>query len=79
MSLVINAHTHFQPESVLPLVEEYGITMRQTPEGAWYFRSGNVEYSIPARARSFGGAASGISWPTWTPPASTSTSSPPAR
>ena len=59
MSLVVNAHTHFQPESVLPLVEPYGITMRRTPEGAWYFRSGNAEYSIPGSSKKFWGRGLG--------------------
>jgi aminocarboxymuconate-semialdehyde decarboxylase len=58
-SPVVNVHTHFQPESVLPLVEPYGITMRSTPEGAWYFRSGNVEYSIPGSSEKFWGRGLG--------------------
>ena len=54
-SPVVNVHTHFQPESVLSLVEPYGITMRRTEEGAWYFRSGSVEYSIPGSSEKFWG------------------------
>ena len=54
-SLVVNVHTHFQPESVLAVVEPYDITMRRTEDGAWYFRSGSVEYSIPGSSEKFWG------------------------
>ncbi len=51
----INVHTHYQPESVLKIVEPYGITMEQRPEG-WFFKSGSVEYSIPGTPETFWGA-----------------------
>jgi aminocarboxymuconate-semialdehyde decarboxylase len=45
---VINVHTHFQPESVLSIVEPYGIEMTRGADGkSWYFRSGDVEYLLP--------------------------------
>lgn len=48
MPPVINVHTHFQPESVLPIVAPYGIEMSMGADGeSWYFRTGNVEYLLP--------------------------------
>ena len=48
MPPVINVHTHFQPESVLSIVEPYGIEMTRGADGrSWYFRSGDVEYQLP--------------------------------
>ncbi|WP_262699581.1 MULTISPECIES: amidohydrolase family protein [Streptomyces] len=48
MPPVVNVHTHFQPESVLPIVEPYGIEMTAGEDGkSWYFRSGDVEYYLP--------------------------------
>jgi aminocarboxymuconate-semialdehyde decarboxylase len=60
MAPVVNVHTHFQPESVLPLVEPYGIEMTTGPDGkSWYFRSGNVEYLLPGGSTKFWGAGLG--------------------
>lgn len=60
MPPVVNVHTHFQPESVLPLVEPYGIEMTTGPDGkSWYFRSGDVEYLLPAGSTRFWGAGLG--------------------
>ena len=52
MTPVINVHTHFQPESVLPIVAPYGIEMTPGDDGkSWYFRSGDVEYYLPGQGR----------------------------
>jgi aminocarboxymuconate-semialdehyde decarboxylase len=51
---VINVHTHYQPGSVLDIVKPYGIEMT-TRDGAWYFRSGDLEYSVPGTPESFWG------------------------
>jgi hypothetical protein len=51
---VVNVHTHYQPASVLSIVEPYGIEMT-TRDGAWYFRSGDVEYSVPGTPDRFWG------------------------
>lgn len=59
MPPVINVHTHYQPQSVLPIIEPYGIEMVTTPEGAWHFRSGNVEYNIPGTPEKFWGRGLG--------------------
>ena len=60
MPPVINVHTHFQPESVLPLVAPYGIEMTTGPDGkSWYFRSGSVEYLLPGGSTKFWGAGLG--------------------
>jgi len=60
MPPVINVHTHFQPESVLPLVAPYGIEMTAGPDGkSWYFRSGNVEYLLPTGSNKFWGSGLG--------------------
>lgn len=62
MPPVINVHTHFQPESVLPIVAPYGIEMSRGADGqSWYFRSGNVEYTLPggSTANKFWGAGLG--------------------
>jgi aminocarboxymuconate-semialdehyde decarboxylase len=60
MPPVVNVHTHFQPESVLPLVEPYGIEMTTGPDGkSWYFRSGDVEYLLPGGSTKFWGAGLG--------------------
>jgi aminocarboxymuconate-semialdehyde decarboxylase len=57
---VVNVHTHYQPESVLPLVEPYGIEMTSGEGGSgWYFRSGDVTYSIPSTASKFWGTGLG--------------------
>jgi predicted TIM-barrel fold metal-dependent hydrolase len=61
---VINVHTHYQPESVLPIVEPYGIEMTSGEEGkGWYFRSGDVTYSIPSTASKFWGTGLGEQLP----------------
>ena len=54
MPPVVNVHTHYQPASVLSIVEPYGIEMT-TRDGAWYFRSGDVEYSVPGTPDRFWG------------------------
>jgi aminocarboxymuconate-semialdehyde decarboxylase len=60
MPPVVNVHTHFQPGSVLPIVEPYGIEMTKGPDGkSWYFRSGNVEYLLPTGSDKFWGAGLG--------------------
>jgi aminocarboxymuconate-semialdehyde decarboxylase len=57
---VVNVHTHFQPESVLPLVAPYGIEMTMGPDGkSWYFRSGDVEYLLPTGSSKFWGGGLG--------------------
>jgi aminocarboxymuconate-semialdehyde decarboxylase len=57
---VVNVHTHFQPESVLPLVAPYGIEMTRGPDGSsWYFRSGDVEYLLPTGSEKFWGSGLG--------------------
>lgn len=59
MAPVINVHTHYQPESVLPIVAPHGIEMvrREGPDGeSWHFRSGDVEYNIPGVGPEFWGS-----------------------
>ena len=51
---VINVHTHYQPRSVLEIVRPYGIEMT-TRNGNWYFRSGDVEYTVPGTPERFWG------------------------
>jgi aminocarboxymuconate-semialdehyde decarboxylase len=51
---VINVHTHYQPESVLSIVEPYDIEM-SFRDGGWYFRSGTVEYRVPGTPEKFWG------------------------
>ena len=55
MPPVINVHTHYQPASVLGIVEPYGIEMT-IRDGAWYFRSGDIEYSVPGTPDKFWGS-----------------------
>ena len=59
MTPVINVHTHYQPGSVLPIIEPYGIEMVTGPDGGWHFRSGNVEYNIPGSPEKFWGRGLG--------------------
>jgi aminocarboxymuconate-semialdehyde decarboxylase len=62
MAPVVNVHTHYQPESVLPLVAAHGIEMvrREGPAGpSWHFRSGDVEYNIPGVGDEFWGTGLG--------------------
>jgi aminocarboxymuconate-semialdehyde decarboxylase len=54
MPPVINVHTHYQPRSVLEIVRPYGIEMT-TRDGGWYFRSGDVEYTVPGTPERFWG------------------------
>jgi len=54
MPPVVNVHTHYQPRSVLDIVRPYGIEMT-TRDGAWYFRSGSVEYTVPGTPERFWG------------------------
>ncbi len=54
-SPVINVHTHYQPQSVLSIVEPYGIEMVTGPDGGWHFKSGRVEYNIPGTPEKFWG------------------------
>lgn len=51
---VVNAHTHYQPRSVLDIVRPYGIEMT-TRDGGWYFRSGELEYRVPGTPEKFWG------------------------
>ena len=51
---VINVHTHDQPGSVLDIVKPYGIEIT-TRDGAWYFGSGDLEYSVRGTPESFWG------------------------
>ncbi|HET9103913.1 MAG TPA: amidohydrolase family protein [Solirubrobacteraceae bacterium] len=59
MPPVINVHTHYQPASVLPIIEPYGISMTTGPDGGWHFRSGDVEYNIPTTPDKFWGSGLG--------------------
>ena len=59
MPPVINVHTHYQPGSVLPIIEPYGIEMVTAPDGSWHFRSGDVEYNIPGTPDKFWGSGLG--------------------
>lgn len=79
MTPVINVHTHYQPGSVLPIIEPYGIQMVTGPDGGWHFRSGNVEYNIPGLREKFWGGGLGDRSPRWTRPAWMCTSCSPAR
>jgi aminocarboxymuconate-semialdehyde decarboxylase len=54
MPPVINVHTHYQPRSVLEIVRPYGIEMT-TRNGDWYFRTGDVEYTVPGTPDRFWG------------------------
>jgi aminocarboxymuconate-semialdehyde decarboxylase len=56
---VINVHTHYQPQSVLPIIEPYGIKMVTAGDGSWHFRSGDVEYNIPGTSEQFWGRGLG--------------------
>jgi len=55
---VINVHTHYQPGSVLDIVRPYGIEMT-TRDGNWYFRSGDIEYTVPGTGDRFWGKGVG--------------------
>ena len=50
---VVNVHTHYQPRRCSASSSPYGIEMT-TRDGAWYFRSGDVEYSVPGRPSASG-------------------------
>jgi aminocarboxymuconate-semialdehyde decarboxylase len=56
---VINVHTHYQPGSVLPIIEPYGIKMVTGADGSWRFRSGDIEYNIPGTPGTFWGTGLG--------------------